>query len=217
MALYVLPTGRGALRDHCPESYLRATSWLAPKKEANLHTCSTRVCENSWLVQKNRPENKVNTTAKSTNGRDHKKCHCMAQGQFIHSIKYALASKESLKGLQLQASSDWNLAGLWPYGWFVHWLWDADKIMPTGRVRVNLNSEIYRKKSQGTHFLLVLSNVLVIFTTSNLAAWRPAELQVLQHPTHFACSAFKQQNLFTHELTKCPFAYSPRERKKKNK
>lgn len=88
--------------------------------------------------------------------------------------------------------------------------------MPTGKVRVNLNSKIYKKKSQGAHFLLVLSDVLVIFTTSNLAAWRPADLQVLQHPPHSACSTFKQQqNLFTHELTKCPFAYSPKTDKEK--
>lgn len=77
-------------------------------------------------------------------------------------------------------------------------------------MRVNLNSKIYKKKSQGAHFVLVISDVLVIFTTSNLGAWRPAGLQVLQHPPHFAYSAFKQQHLFTHELTKCPLAYSPK-------
>lgn len=83
--------------------------------------------EKSWLVQKNAPENKAYTTAKSTNERANKKgtntqCHCMTQGQIIHGIKHAHASKESLKGLQLQASSDWNLAGLWPYRWFAHQL-----------------------------------------------------------------------------------------------
>lgn len=65
-----------------------------------------------------------------------------------------------------------------------------NEIMPTGLVRVNLNSKICKKKSQGAHFLLVLSDGLLIFTTSNLAAWRPAELQVLKHLHHFACSDF---------------------------
>lgn len=37
MVFYVLPIGRGALREHCPESYLRATGWLAPKKEIYTH------------------------------------------------------------------------------------------------------------------------------------------------------------------------------------
>lgn len=100
-------------------------------------------------------------------------------------------------------------------------LWDTNEIMPTGIVRVNLNSKIYsEKKSQGAHFLLVLSDMLVIFTNSNLAAWIPAGLQVLQHPPHFACSAFKQQqNSFTHELTKCLLTYSLKTeiKKKKNK
>lgn len=67
--------------------------------------------ENSLLVQKNASENKAYTTAKSTNEREDKKgtntqCHCTTQGQIIHGIKHAHTSKESLKGLQLQASSD---------------------------------------------------------------------------------------------------------------
>lgn len=48
MALYVLPTGREALIDHCPESYLRATSWLAPKKEAK-HAAPEYVKIHDWF------------------------------------------------------------------------------------------------------------------------------------------------------------------------
>ena len=78
-----------------------------------------------WRVQKKAPANKAYTTAKSANERENKEgantqCHCMTQGQIIHGIKHAHASKESLKGLQLWASSDRNLAGLWPHCWFAH-------------------------------------------------------------------------------------------------
>lgn len=45
---------------------------------------------------------------------------------------------------------------------FAHWLRDTDKLMPAGTVRVVLNSKNYKTKSQGAHFLLVLSDVLLI-------------------------------------------------------
>lgn len=177
--------------------------------------------ENSWPFQKNTKENKAHTIARSTNGSSNKEgantqCHCMTQGQFIHGIKRAYACKEESLGLQLQGSSDWKLAGLWPYcSWPACCLCET----PTGILWVILNSQNYlkkKKKAKGTFpsgpFWCVTD-----FAASNLAAWRPAELQVVLHPTHSACNTFKQQQiLFTHELTKRPLADSPktvRERK----
>lgn len=38
MVFYVLPIGRGAFSKYCPESYPRATSWLAAKKKKDFYT-----------------------------------------------------------------------------------------------------------------------------------------------------------------------------------
>lgn len=89
---------------------------------------------------------------------------------------------------------------------------DTNKIMPAGIVRAILSSENYKTEMPRGKF----PSGPFWFTTSNLAAWRPAELQVLQHPTHSACSTFKQQqNIFTHELTKRPLANRPKTQKEK--
>lgn len=130
------------------------------------------------------------TTAKSTNERDHKKCHCRAQGQFICSMKYALSSKESLKGLQLQASSERNLAGLWPYGCLYTDCVRHQRDYVNWNSKGQLQRSIKRKAKGHISFWTFLC--VSDFKTSNLAAQRPAGLQFLQLPPHFTCSAFKQ-------------------------
>ena len=47
MVFYVLPRGRDALSKRCPESYLRATSWLAPKEEVYTHAAPGYV---AWKI-----------------------------------------------------------------------------------------------------------------------------------------------------------------------
>lgn len=133
-------------------------------------------------------------------------------------LMHAHASKESLRGLQIQASSDWNLAGLWPYCWFAKGLCETSTRLRQLEQKGSPSRQRTIKRKAKGHISFWSFLMCYWFYNPKFSSWRPAELQVLQHPTHSACSTFKQQqNIFTHELTKCPVAYSPKTEKKKKK
>lgn len=119
-------------------------------------------------------------------------------GQIIHGIKHAHACKEeSLEGLQLQGSSDWLLAGLWPYC-----SWPACCLCETPRLcqleyygSSSIQRSIKKKKKPRAHFLLVLSDVLLIlqpqiWLLGDLLSYKLCCIPLTLHGTHLNKNKF---------------------------
>lgn len=145
-----------------------ATSWLAPEKATNLHTCSTWVCgTESWfkkMLQRTKHTPLLNALMKGIIRRVLiLNVTAWLKGKLFTVSSILMHPKKAKKDYSSKPAltetwQDWDhIVGVCTLT-----VWDTDKLMPAGTVRVVLNSKNYQKKSQGAHFLLVLSDVLLI-------------------------------------------------------